>query len=173
MEFEDLLKKYGVKTEEESRSEQYRQAYVDKGTVKSESSVNNTPNRVTYNSTNRTGNNGQRDFSKTSNTDGGWSESGSFGSNDNIYRDDFSTRKKQSFKSRNTRFNTGSLSELPWLDIICISLIIIEFIVLIINVDAIFYMILPFISNLFVILVAGGVLFLVLYFIFGRRRRRF
>lgn len=100
-------------------------------------------------------------------TDYSWSDAGSFGSNDNIsdYDNGFGSSTQHHHNP------PPRLRQWPWTDIICIVLIIVEAIALLANLDALFYAILPFVSNLLLLLLIGGAVVLALYFRFGRRGR--
>lgn len=156
MDFEDLLNKYGVSDEQPQQSRPQRQQPAGQT---AEPKVSG---------------NARQSQSAPKKGAGGWGGSGSFGSNDNLdtgYDDGYETGHSYRPAGRSAFFE--GLSRFPWLDIIFITLIVVEFVVLIINVDAIFYAILPVISNLFVILLIAAVVFIIIWLIRRRRRRRF
>ena len=104
-------------------------------------------------------------------TDCSWDNAGSFGSNDDmIHTGDRLPHSFSGFEPINRRGQIR-IWNWPWIDIIFIVMIIVEVIVLLANLDALFYAILPFVRDLVLLLIIGGVVVLVLYFLFGRHRR--
>lgn len=169
MELDDLMKKYGSQADSSTKTNQPCQHTAAKPSLKDTAK----PNRITDESARPSSVDRQQKSSGESHSGRAWGGNGSFGSNNNIHTDSSSSDEEELFRPRSRGFNSGRISSLPSLDIIFIVLIIAEFIILIFNVDAIFYAMLPLISNLFVVLVVGGVLFLIIYLFIKSRRRRF
>ncbi len=156
MDFEDLLNKYGVSDDQLQQSQPQRQQPA--GRAAEPKASGSAP----------------QSHSAPKQSSGGWDGSGTFGSNDNLgtgYDDGYETVNPHRRTGRRVSFD--GLSRFPWLDIIFITLIVVEFVVLIINVDAVFYAILPVISNLFVILLIAAVVFIIIWLLRRRGRRRF
>ena len=168
MVLDDLLKKYGPQADSSTKTNQHRQNTAAQPSAKEPAkSHSSTGESARPSSVSR-----QQNSSGGSHSGRAWGGNGSFGSNNNIHTDSSPSGEEELFRPRRRGFDSGRISSLPWLDIIFIVLIIAEFVILIFNVDAVFYAILPFISNLFVVLAVGGVLFLIIYLFIKSRRRR-